>query len=33
MDLDENYCDIIINRWEQFTGKKAELLNGKTKEI
>tara|TARA_R110002020_G_C16213943_1_gene767190 strand:+ start:66 stop:1286 length:1221 start_codon:yes stop_codon:yes gene_type:complete len=28
MELDENYCDVIINRWEQFTGKKAELLNG-----
>jgi len=23
MELDEKYCDIIINRWEQFTGKKA----------
>ena len=30
MELDEHYCDLIINRWEQFTGKKAELLNGKT---
>ena len=30
MELDEHYCDVIINRWEQFTGKKAELLNGKT---
>ena len=27
MELDEHYCDVIINRWEQFTGKKAELLN------
>ena len=33
MELDPQYCDVIINRWEQFTGKKAELLNGKTKEI
>ena len=33
MELDEKYCDVIIERWEQFTGKKAELLNGKTKEI
>tara|TARA_Y100000401_G_C8317559_1_gene223404 strand:- start:176 stop:1411 length:1236 start_codon:yes stop_codon:yes gene_type:complete len=33
MELDEKYCDVIINRWEQFTGQKAELLNGKTKEI
>ena len=30
MELDPHYCDVIINRWEQFTGKKAELLNGKT---
>lgn len=28
MELDEKYCDIIINRWEQYTGKKAELING-----
>ena len=26
MELDEKYCDIIIERWEQFTGKKAEKL-------
>ena len=23
MELDEKYCDVIINRWEQFTGLKA----------
>ena len=28
MELDPKYCDVIINRWEQFTGKKAVLLNG-----
>ena len=28
MELDEHYCDVVINRWEQFTGKKAELING-----
>ena len=28
MELDEHYCDVIINRWEQYTGKKAKLLNG-----
>lgn len=27
MELDEHYCDVIINRWESFTGKKAELMN------
>lgn len=28
MELDENYCDIIIERWEQFTGLKAKKING-----
>ena len=23
MELDEHYCDVIIDRWEKFTGKKA----------
>lgn len=27
-ELDPNYCDVIIQRWEQFTGRKAEKLNG-----
>ena len=26
-ELDERYCDIIIDRWEQCTGEKAVLLN------
>lgn len=26
MELDPKYCDVIVKRWEQFTGKKAELL-------
>ena len=26
-ELDPHWCDVIINRWEQFTGKKAERLN------
>jgi DNA modification methylase len=25
MELDEKYCDVIIKRWEQYTGKKAVL--------
>ena len=28
MELDEHYCDVIINRWEKFTGQKAEKVNG-----
>lgn len=27
IELDPVYCDVIIKRWEQFTGKKAELVN------
>jgi DNA modification methylase len=25
MELDPRYCDVIINRWQQFTGKTATL--------
>ena len=28
MELDEKYCDVIIERWEQFTGLKSEKING-----
>lgn len=28
MELDPHYCDVIVARWEKFTGKKAELING-----
>lgn len=27
MEYDPKYVDVIINRWETFTGKKAELIN------
>lgn len=27
-ELDEHYCDVILQRWENFTGEKAVLLNG-----
>ena len=27
MELDPKYCDVIVKRWEDFTGKKAELVN------
>ena len=26
MELDELYCDIIVRRWEEFTGKKAQKI-------
>lgn len=28
MEYDPKYVDVIIDRWERFTGRKAELLNG-----
>lgn len=27
LELDEHYCDVIIDRWEKFTGLKAEKIN------
>jgi DNA modification methylase len=27
MELDPKYCDVIVKRWEDFTGKKAKLVN------
>ena len=27
MELDPHYIDVIIERWENFTGEKAVLLN------
>ena len=26
MEVDEPYCDVIVRRWEEFTGKKAERV-------
>ena len=28
MELDPIYVDVIVKRWENFTGKKAKLING-----
>lgn len=30
MELDPKYCDVIVKRWEDFTGKKAVLLEEET---
>lgn len=27
MEIDEHYCDVIITRWQDFTGQKAELIH------
>ena len=26
VELDPRYCDVIVARWEKYTGKKAQLL-------
>ena len=28
MELDPRYCDVIVKRWENFTGQKAERVKG-----
>ena len=28
MELDAAYCDVIVQRWEQFTGKKSRVEHG-----
>ena len=28
MELDPHYCDVIVARWEKYTGQKAELISG-----
>ncbi len=25
IELDESYCDVIVNRWQDFTGQEATL--------
>ena len=33
MELDTLYCDVIVQRWEQFTGLKAERASTTTASI
>ncbi|MCK4793830.1 MAG: site-specific DNA-methyltransferase [Desulfobacteraceae bacterium] len=28
MEIDEHYCDVIIERWQQYTGNQAVKLDG-----
>ena len=30
MELDELYCDVIVRRWEEFTGRQAERIVAET---
>jgi hypothetical protein len=30
MELDPLYCDVIVARWERFTGQKAERISDRT---
>jgi DNA modification methylase len=30
MELDPKYCDVIVRRWQDFTGKPAHLEDGRT---
>ena len=33
MELDAPYCDVIVERWEKFTGKKAERQGRGAREV
>ena len=28
MELDPLYCDVIVNRWQEYTGQKADSWRG-----
>ncbi len=28
MEIDPHYCDVIVARWEKYTGQKADMING-----
>ncbi|KKL46515.1 hypothetical protein LCGC14_2344760, partial [marine sediment metagenome] len=29
LEIDPLYCDVIVKRWEDYTGKKAQLIRSK----
>jgi DNA modification methylase len=31
IEISPKYCDIVLARWEKFTGKKAQLTDGTAK--
>ena len=33
MELDQAYCDVIVQRWEQFTGRKAQRVASETQPL
>jgi DNA modification methylase len=33
MELDTLYCDVIVQRWEKFTGRKAQRIAAQTPEV
>lgn len=33
MELDPPYCDVIVQRWENFSGRKAQRQTGQIKEV
>ncbi len=33
LEIDPKYCDVIVTRWENFTGKKAERIDGHKADI
>jgi len=28
LEIDPRYCDVVVRRWEEFTGRKAEVTDG-----
>ena len=33
MEIDPHYCDVIVKRWEDYTGKQADRIRGKLKNV